>query len=370
MNRVGIVGYRGMVGSVLIERMLQEDDFSGMETTLFSTSQAGQAAPEIKQTDPVLRNANDINDLQKMDIIISCQGGSYTNEIFPQLRKSGWKGHWIDAASALRLADDAVICLDPVNRQLIDEAMNKGTKNWIGGNCTVSLMMMALQGLFAANEILWLNSMTYQAASGGGARHMKELLTQMKLLGDCVGPELADPSSQILTIDRKISSLLQSSDLPVKQFGVPLGGSLIPWIDSPVDNGQSREEWKGQVETNKILGQGELIPVDGICVRIGSMRCHSQAFTIKLKNTIPIDEINQMLDEANPWVKLIPNDKEETVTRLTPAQVCGTLSVPVGRVRKLNQGDDYLTAFTVGDQLLWGAAEPLRRMMNIVLERL
>lgn len=371
MKRVGLVGWRGMVGSVLMQRMQEENDFQHIEPVFFTTSQAGQAAPDFGVDAPALQDANDIEVLKTMDIIISCQGGDYTKSVFGPLRASGWNGYWIDAASSLRMADDSVIILDPVNRAVIDQALVDGKKDFIGGNCTVSLMMMALGGLFAADQIEWMSAMTYQAASGGGARHMRELLNQMGYINNSVGAELADPASAILEIDRKVSAAIRADANDVTQFGAPLAGSLIPYIDSQLDNGQSREEWKAQAETNKILGRGEgnIIPIDGLCVRIGAMRCHSQALTIKLKQDIPMDEIHSMLAEANDWVKVIPNDRDITMQELTPAKVTGTMATPVGRLRKLNMGPEYLSAFTVGDQLLWGAAEPLRRMLRILLEQ-
>ena len=371
MKRVGLVGWRGMVGSVLMQRMQEENDFQHIEPVFFTTSQAGQAAPDFGVDAPALQDANDIEVLKTMDIIISCQGGDYTKSVFGPLRASGWNGYWIDAASSLRMADDSVIILDPVNRAVIDQALVDGKKDFIGGNCTVSLMMMALGGLFAADQIEWMSAMTYQAASGGGARHMRELLNQMGYINHSVGTELADPASAILEIDRKVSAAIRADANDVTQFGAPLAGSLIPYIDSQLDNGQSREEWKAQAETNKILGRGEgnIIPIDGLCVRIGAMRCHSQALTIKLKQDIPMDEIHSMLAEANDWVKVIPNDRDITMQELTPAKITGTMATPVGRLRKLNMGPEYLSAFTVGDQLLWGAAEPLRRMLRILLEQ-
>ena len=371
MKRVGLVGWRGMVGSVLMQRMQEENDFQHIEPVFFTTSQAGQAAPDFGVDAPALQDANDIEVLKTMDIIISCQGGDYTKSVFGPLRASGWNGYWIDAASSLRMADDSVIILDPVNRAVIDQALVDGKKDFIGGNCTVSLMMMALGGLFAADQIEWMSAMTYQAASGGGARHMRELLNQMGYINNSVGAELADPASAILEIDRKVSAAIRAEANDVTQFGAPLAGSLLPYIDSQLDNGQSREEWKAQAETNKILGRGEgnIIPIDGLCVRIGAMRCHSQALTIKLKQDIPMDEIHAMLAEANDWVKVIPNDRDITMQELTPAKITGTMATPVGRLRKLNMGPEYLSAFTVGDQLLWGAAEPLRRMLRILLQQ-
>lgn len=368
-QRVGLVGWRGMVGSVLMQRMREENDFAFIEPVFFTTSNVGGAAP-LPDCAP-LKDAYNIDDLKSLDVIITCQGGDYTKEVFPRLRSSGWQGYWIDAASSLRMEQSSVIILDPVNRDVIDQALAKGGKDFIGGNCTVSLMLMALGGLFKAQQVEWISAMTYQAASGAGAQNMRELLTQMGQLQNAVASELQDPASAILDIDRKVTDTLRSSDLATKQFGVPLAGSLIPWIDSELENGQSREEWKGGVETNKILGLSgaQTIPVDGLCVRIGAMRCHSQGLTIKLKQDIPLDEINSMLAAANDWVKVVPNHKPDTVKDLTPTAVSGTLSVPVGRLRKLSMGGQYLSAFTVGDQLLWGAAEPLRRMLRILIER-
>ncbi|EPJ45951.1 MAG: aspartate-semialdehyde dehydrogenase [Osedax symbiont Rs2] len=369
MKRVGFVGWRGMVGSVLMQRMLEEGDFNHIdEPVFFTTSQIGQEGPQIGKTIPTLKDATDIDELKTMDAIISCQGGDYTNAVYADLRSAGWQGYWIDAASSLRMADDSIIVLDPVNRNIIDKGINCGIKTFAGGNCTVSLMLMALGGLFKAGHIEWLTSMTYQAASGGGARHMRELISQMGVIHSSVADQL-DSGSAILALDEKVSRTLLSSEMPVDQFGVPLAGSLIPWIDSQLDNGQSKEEWKGFVETNKILGKLETpIPIDGTCVRIGAMRCHSQAFTIKLNKNIPLNEIEDMLAQANDWVSVVPNNKEQTLTDLTPAKVTGTLNVPVGRLRKMNIGSQYLNAFSVGDQLLWGAAEPLRRTLRILLQ--
>ena len=371
MKRVGFVGWRGMVGSVLMERMLAEGDFDLIdEPIFFTTSQVGQNGPEIGKPTPPLKDASDIDALKEMDAIISCQGGDYTKSVFPELRKAGWSGYWIDAASSLRMDSDSIIILDPVNRAVIDRGLQSGVKNYIGGNCTVSLMLMGLGGLFQHGLVEWVTAMTYQAASGAGAQNMRELLSQMGSLHDAVKTQLDDPASAILEIDQKVADTLRSSDFPTDNFGVPLAGSLIPWIDSQLENGQSREEWKGSVESNKILGREDNpVPIDGLCVRIGAMRCHSQALTIKLTRDVPVDEIGQMLAEANEWAKVIPNDRECTIRELTPAVVTGTLSVPVGRLRKLAMGSDYLAAFTVGDQLLWGAAEPLRRMLRILLEQ-
>ena len=369
MKRLGLVGWRGMVGSVLMQRMQEENDLQIIEPIFFTTSQAGQAAPDFGVDTPVLQDAHDIDILKTMDIIISCQGGDYTDRVYAPLRQAGWKGYWIDAASSLRMQDASVIILDPVNRSVIDQALAQGKTDFIGGNCTVSLMMLALGGLFAADQIEWMSAMTYQSASGGGARHMRELLKQMGYINHSVAGELANPASAILDIDRKVSAAINAGDNDASQFGAPLAGSLIPWIDSQLDNGQSREEWKAQAETNKILGRtNKIIPVDGLCVRVGAMRCHSQALTIKMKQNVPMDEIEDMLAKANDWVKVIPNNREMTMSELTPARVTGTMDVPIGRLRKLNMGPEYLSAFTVGDQLLWGAAEPLRRMLRILLD--
>ncbi len=369
MKRVGLVGWRGMVGSVLLQRMQEENDLQLFEPVFLSTSQAGQVSPDVGVETTILQDAYNITVLKSMDIIISCQGSDYTNRISPSLRRSGWLGYWIDAASVLRMASDSVIVLDPVNRQIIDNALINGQRDFIGGNCTVSLMLMALSGLFAQNQIEWLSSMTYQAASGGGAQHMRELITQMGFIHQSAAKKLTDPASTILDIDRQVAHAILNQDNSSDQFGVPLAGSLIPWIDTQLDNGQSREEWKAQVETNKILGHDAgAIAIDGLCVRVGAMRCHSQAMTIKLKQDIPLDEIEAMLAEANQWVKVVPNTREMSMTELTPATVTGSMMTPIGRLRKLNMGPKYLSAFTVGDQLLWGAAEPLRRMLRIILQ--
>ena len=369
MKKVGLVGWRGMVGSVLMQRMQQENDFNNIEPVFFSTSQTGQAGPDIGKPVTTLQDAHDISALAQQDIIISCQGGDYTKAVYDKLRDSGWQGYWIDAASSLRMADDSIIVLDPVNLDAIEQGIKDGVKTYVGGNCTVSLMLMALGGLFANDLVEWASPMTYQAASGGGARHMRELLNQMGEIRDVVSDELASPSSAILDIDRKVSEFMRSGEVSVDQFGVPLAGSLIPWIDSPLPSGQTREEWKAQAEANKILGtQSAPVPIDGLCVRIGSMRCHSQAITIKLKQDLPVAEIEAILAKHNPWVKVIANERGVSEQELTPAKVTCTLSVPVGRIRKLNMGPEYISAFTVGDQLLWGAAEPLRRMLNILLK--
>ncbi|HQS57550.1 MAG: aspartate-semialdehyde dehydrogenase [Gallionellales bacterium 35-53-114] len=370
MMRVGLVGWRGMVGSVLMQRMREERDFELIDPVFFTTSQVGGKAPDVGRDVPPLKDAGNIDELKAMEAIISCQGGDYTSEIFPRLRASGWKGYWIDAASTLRMEKDAVIILDPVNLDVIKQALKNGKKDFIGGNCTVSLMLMALGGLFKANLVEWISSMTYQAASGAGAQNMRELLTQMGEAHRSVKALLDDPASAILDIDREVAGILRDEKFPTSNFGVPLAGSLIPWIDKDLGNGQSKEEWKGKAETNKILGlDARPISVDGLCVRIGAMRCHSQAMTIKLKRDVPLDEINAMLAAANDWVKVVPNERDITVRELTPAAVTGTLTVPVGRLRKMDMGGEYLSAFTVGDQLLWGAAEPLRRMLRILLEK-
>jgi aspartate-semialdehyde dehydrogenase len=368
--RVGFVGWRGMVGSVLMQRMLAERDFDRIEPTFFSTSSAGSKGPDVGKAAQPLKSATDIKALAAQDAIVTCQGGDYTNDIYPKLRASGWSGYWIDAASALRMADDAVIILDPVNRRVIDAALARGVRNYIGGNCTVSLMMMGLAGLFEHDLVEWMTCMTYQAASGAGAQNMRELLVQMGEAHVAAKALLDDPGSAILDIDREVAGILRDERFPTEHFGVPLAGSLIPWIDKDLGGGLSREEWKGGAETNKILGRSERpIPVDSICVRIGAMRCHSQALTIKLKREVPLAEIERMLAGANEWVRIVPNTREESIARLTPAAVTGSLEVPVGRLRKLAMGGDYLGAFTVGDQLLWGAAEPLRRMVRLLLER-
>lgn len=370
MKRVGLIGWRGMVGSVLMQRMLEEQDFDLIEPVFFTTSNVGGQGPAVGKDVAALKDAYSIEELKSLDVILTCQGGDYTSEVFPKLREAGWKGYWIDAASSLRMQDDAVIVLDPVNRKVIDQQLDAGTRNFIGGNCTVSLMLMGLGGLFEAGLVEWMSAMTYQAASGAGAQNMRELIKQMGATQAAVASELADPASAILDIDRKVAEAMRSEAYPTENFGVPLAGSLIPWIDKELPNGQSREEWKAQAETNKILGRfGNPIPVDGICVRIGAMRCHSQALTIKLNKDVPLADIEGMISQHNPWVKLVPNNREISMQELTPTKVTGTLNIPVGRLRKLNMGPQYLGAFTVGDQLLWGAAEPLRRMLRILLER-
>ncbi|WP_346798526.1 aspartate-semialdehyde dehydrogenase [Halomonas sp. Bachu 37] len=370
MLKVGFVGWRGMVGSVLMQRMLEDGDFKGIEPTFFTTSQVGQPSPDIGVDVPALKDAFDIDALKALDVVITCQGGDYTGEVYQKLRQAGWQGYWIDAASTLRMADEATIVLDPVNRKVIDAQLAKGAKTFVGGNCTVSLMLMGLGGLFEADMVEWMTSMTYQAASGSGAKHMRELLVQMGGLRDAVAGELDDPASAILDIDRKVTQAMRGGEFPVDNFGAPLAGSLLPWIDTKMDSGQSREEWKAGVESNKILGlQANPVPIDGLCVRIGAMRSHSQAFTVKLKRDVPLDEIEDRLAKHNEWVKVIPNDKEATIAGLTPTAATGTLQVPVGRLRKLAMGGEYLSAFTVGDQLLWGAAEPLKRMLQILREQ-
>ncbi|NLZ78946.1 MAG: aspartate-semialdehyde dehydrogenase [Gammaproteobacteria bacterium] len=370
MKRVGLVGWRGMVGSVLMQRMLEEQDFDLIEPVFFTTSNVGGQGPAIGKDTPTLKDAYDINELKALDVILTCQGGDYTDAVYPKLREAGWDGYWIDAASTLRMKDHAVIVLDPVNRKGIDHALDTGIKDYVGGNCTVSLMLMGLGGLFEAGVVEWMSAMTYQAASGSGAQNMRELIRQMGGIHDSVATELQDPASAILDIDRKVAEYQRGDQCPVDHFGVPLAGSLIPWIDSALPNGQSREEWKAQAETNKVLGRFKNpIPVDGLCVRVGSMRCHSQALTIKLNKDVPLADIENMISQHNPWVRLIENDRETTMHELTPTAVTGTMNIPVGRVRKLNMGSHYLGAFTVGDQLLWGAAEPLRRMLRILLER-
>ncbi len=369
MKRTGLVGWRGMVGSVLMERMRAEHDFALIDPVFFTTSNVGGEGPAIGRETPPLKDARSLDELKTLDVIITCQGGDYTNEMYPQLRAAGWKGYWIDAASALRMKEDAVIILDPVNRQVIQNALARGVKDYIGGNCTVSLMLMGLGGLFAHGLVEWMSAMTYQAASGAGAQNMRELIQQMGAIHHAVADRLDQPASAILEIDRIVADTLRSRTFPTEQFGVPLAGSLIPWIDKAMDNGQSREEWKGQAETNKILGRADQpIPVDGLCVRVGAMRCHSQALTIKLTRDAPLDELVEIIGSANDWVKVVPNERERSIRELTPAAVTGMLNVPVGRLRKLNMGPYYLGAFTCGDQLLWGAAEPLRRMLRMLLE--
>lgn len=370
---VGLVGWRGMVGSVLMNRMVEENDFTHFTPMFFSTSNAGGKAPNFGVDAGILQDAYDIQALSQCDAIISCQGGDYTKEIHPKLRAQGWNGYWIDAASSLRMDDEAIIILDPVNRDVIDNALKNGKKDFIGGNCTVSLMLMAIGELFCRDWVEWVSAMTYQAASGAGANNMRELISGMGALHQSVAENLANPASAILEIDKIIAQTQRSDAFPTQYFGAPLAGSLIPYIDSQLENGQSREEWKGQAETNKILGKTDdnLVNIDGICVRIGAMRCHSQALTIKLKQDIPLQQIEQaLIDSKNPWLDVVPNDKAQSMKRLTPVAVTGTLNVAVGRLRKMNMGGEYLTAFTVGDQLLWGAAEPLRRMLAIIQGRI
>ena len=374
MALVGIVGWRGMVGSVLMERMQQENDFALFEPLFFSTSNAGGAAPAQAKNESKLVDASDLKALARCDIVVTAQGGDYTNEVFPKLRAAGWKGHWIDAASALRMKDDAIIILDPVNMPVIKNALAKGNKNWIGGNCTVSCMLMGVGALFKAGIVEWMSTMTYQAASGGGAQHMREMLVQYGTLNAEVRALLDNPASAILEIDRKVSARQRSmAGAETEHVGVPLGGSLIPWIDKDMGNGQSREEWKGMAETNKILGRGPgfgapAVPVDGVCVRVGSMRCHSQALHFKLTRDVPVADIEAMIAADNPWAKVVPNERDATMKRLTPVAVTGTMDIPVGRIRKLAMGPQHVAAFTIGDQLLWGAAEPLRRMLRLLLE--
>lgn len=368
--RVGLVGWRGMVGSVLMQRMVEEKDFDLIEPVFYSTSQVGIPAPNLGKDAGMLQDAFDLESLKQLDAIITCQGGSYTEKVYPALRQAGWKGYWIDAASTLRMKDDAIIALDPVNLNQIQQGIHSGTNTFVGGNCTVSLMLMGLGGLYEKGMIEWMSAMTYQAASGAGAKNMRELIAQMGVINQSVSAEMADPASSILDIDRKVAETIRSSDYPTNEFGSPLAGSLIPWIDVKRENGQSKEEWKATVETNKILGLdgSNSVPIDGTCVRIGAMRCHSQALTIKLKQDVPMDEIEDILATHNEWVKVIPNERDITTQELSPAKVTGTLSVPVGRLRKMAMGDTFLNAFTVGDQLLWGAAEPLRRTLRIILQ--
>jgi aspartate-semialdehyde dehydrogenase len=370
MIKAGFIGWRGMVGSILMERMLAEKDFKGFEPVFASTSQMGQKGPDVGIDIPPVKDAHDLDFLSQMDIIVTCQGSGYTKEVYPKLRNSGWKGYWIDASSALRMEDSSIIVLDPVNRKVIDQGLSSGIKDFIGGNCTVSLMLMAIGGLFEHQLIDWMTSMTYQAASGAGAKNMRELVAQMSSIGDSARELMSDPVSAITLVDRCVLETMQSDDFPTENFLAPVAGSLIPWIDSPMESGQTREEWKGFAETNKILQTEPPVPIDGICVRIGAMRCHSQAMTIKLKKDIALDDITGIIQNSNQWVKVVPNDREQTLKCLSPAAVTGTLTVPVGRIRKLNIGPRYLSLFTVGDQLLWGAAEPVRRIFNIIVDRL
>jgi aspartate-semialdehyde dehydrogenase len=369
MKKVGLIGWRGMVGSVLMGRMRDEKDFDHIEPVFFTTSNPGGKGPDIGKDVPPLKDAMSVDELKAMDIIITCQGGDYTKEVYPKLMAAGWKGYWIDAASALRMEKDAIIILDPVNKNVIEDGIAKGIKTYVGGNCTVSLMLMAIGGLFEKGLIEWISPMTYQAASGAGARNMRELIQQMGAVHGEVNHLLADPASAILEIDRKVTDFIRSETYPLDAWPVPLAASLIPWIDVQLPSGQSKEEWKAQVECNKILGRSDNpVPIDGLCVRVGAMRCHSQALTIKMTKDVPLDEIHGIIAAHNNWVKVVPNDRQITMEQLTPAAVTGTLTVPVGRMRKLNMGPEYLSAFTVGDQLLWGAAEPLRRMLRILLE--
>ena len=369
MKRVGLIGWRGMVGSVLMQRMREEKDFDVIDPVFFTTSNPGGKGPAIGKDVPPLKDASNIDELKAMDAIITCQGGDYTKEVYPKLRAAGWNGYWIDAASTLRMKDEAIIILDPVNKNVIKDGLAKGVKTYVGGNCTVSLMLMAIGGLFDKGLVEWISPMTYQAASGAGARNMRELIQQMGAVNSEVKTLLDDPASAILEIDKKVADFIRSDKYPLDAWPVPLAGSLIPWIDVQLDSGQSKEEWKAQVECNKILGRSaNQVPIDGLCVRVGAMRCHSQALTIKLTKDA-LDDIHGIIAAHNDWVKVVPNDREITMKELTPAAVTGTLTVPVGRMRKLNMGPQYLSAFTVGDQLLWGAAEPLRRMLRILLEK-
>ncbi|MFN3396923.1 MAG: aspartate-semialdehyde dehydrogenase [Sulfurimicrobium sp.] len=369
MMRVGLIGWRGMVGSVLMQRMREERDFDVIDPVFFTTSNPGGKGPDIGKDVPPLKDAKDINELKAMDAIISAQGGDYTREVYGDLRAAGWQGYWIDAASTLRMKDEAIIILDPVNKNVIKEGLAKGVKTYVGGNCTVSLMLMAIGGLFDRGLIEWISPMTYQAASGAGARNMRELIRQMGAIHGEVKTLLDDPASAILEIDRKVADFIRSDRYPLDAWPVPLAGSLIPWIDVQLESGQSKEEWKAQAECNKILGRGnDQVAIDGLCVRVGAMRCHSQALTIKMTQDVPLDEIHAIIAAHNEWVKVVPNDREITMRELTPTAVTGTLMVPVGRMRKLAMGPQYLSAFTVGDQLLWGAAEPLRRMLRLLIE--
>jgi aspartate-semialdehyde dehydrogenase len=369
MLRVGFVGYRGMVGSVLMERMREENDFALIESSFFSTSQVGKPGPDVGRGSSPLLDAHDIASLTKMDVIVSCQGGEYTSEVHPKLRAQGFAGYWIDAASTLRMSDAAVIVLDPVNRDVMDRALERGVRDYIGGNCTVSLMLMGLVGLFRKGWVEWISSMTYQAASGAGTRQMRELVKQMARLSESAGSTLHDENTSILELERHVSAAMRGADFPSEAIGAPLAGSLLAWIDKAVDGGGTREEWKGFAEANKILETKQPVPIDGLCVRVGALRCHSQALTIKLKRDIPLADLEHAIREGNDWVRIVENTKEATFQRLTPTAVTGTLDVPVGRLHKLRMGPEYLGAFTVGDQLLWGAAEPLRRTLRIMLER-
>jgi len=368
MLRIGFVGWRGMVGSVLMERMREEQDFKEFEPIFFTTSNIGGKGPDVGLDIPPLKDAYNVDNLSSFDIIVSCQGGDYTKKVYPEIRAQGWKGYWIDSASALRMSDDSIIVLDPVNRSVIDSGLSSGIKTYIGGNCTVSLMLMALSGLFSEGIVEWISSMTYQAASGAGADYMKELIAQMNVLGNASGALLDDPASTAISIDNVLTNEMRNDNFPTDNFIVPLAGSLIPWIDTLMESGQTREEWKGYVETNKILQTAKPIPIDGMCVRIGAMRCHSQALVIKLSKEVSIGEISNIINNSSQWVNLIDNNKESTLNNLTPAAVNGTLTIPVGRLRKMLMGPKYIGAFTVGDQLLWGAAEPVRRILNIIIE--
>ena len=370
MIRIGFVGWRGMVGSVLMARMREEKDFQGFEPLFFTTSNVGGKGPDIGHDIPPLEDAYDLNRLSQMEIVVTCQGGDYTQKVYPEMRKKGWRGYWIDSASTLRMEEDSIIVLDPVNRPVIDNGLASGIKTYVGGNCTVTLMLMALAGLYRQGLVEWISSMTYQAASGAGANHMKELIAQMAVLGYVSKPLLDDPASTAIDIDSLVTGELRSARFPTDFFGAPLAASLIPWIDSAMENGQTREEWKGSVESNKILQNRKPVPVDGLCVRVGAMRCHSQGFTMKLTQDVPLAEVCDMIAAANDWVQLVPNDREATLRHLTPAAVSGTLTVPVGRIRKMLLGPEYVAAFSCGDQLLWGAAEPIRRVLRIILEHL
>ncbi len=368
MMKTGFIGWRGMVGSVLLDRMRAEGDFDGLDASFFSTSSPGKPGPNVAGEARPLLDAGAIDTLAKFDVLVSCQGGDYTQEVYPKLRAAGWQGYWIDAASALRMQDEAVLILDPVNRRVIDSGLREGRKTFVGPNCTTSLMLMGLAGLYDAGLVEWVSTMTYQAASGAGAAHMRELIAQMAALSQAAATALADPAVGAVEFDRLITERLRHADFPIGNFGYPLAGNLLPWIDRAVEGGQTREEWKGFAESNKILATKTPIPVDGQCVRIGAMRCHAQGFTIKLRKDVPLDELEAIISEAHPWTKVVENTKEATLAQLTPAAVTGTLEVPVGRLRKMRMGPEYLTAFSVGDQLLWGAAEPLRRMLGIVRE--
>jgi aspartate-semialdehyde dehydrogenase len=370
MLRIGFVGWRGMVGSVLMARMMEEKDFQGFEPVFFSTSDVGGKGPNVGMETPPLQDAFNPDLLTEMDVVVTCQGGDYTKSVYPAVRKHGWGGYWVDAASALRMQEDAIIVLDPVNRRVIDQGLLSGVKNYVGGNCTVSLMLMAISGLLASGYVEWISTMTYQSASGAGAKHMKELIAQMKEVGDASRPILEDPASTAVELDRMVTETMKSSAFPTENFLAPLAGSVIPWVDSLMESGQTREEWKGAVEANKILGTKKPIPVDGVCVRVSAMRCHSQGLTIKLTRDLPLDEVTELIRGSNDWVRIVPNDREATLAQLTPAAVSGTLTVPIGRLRKMLMGPEYVAAFTVGDQLLWGAAEPIRRILRILVDHL